>query len=177
MTTSYPMKDSDLESLKAIKVDALRSSSFSISRIQRYMRIGYNRAVLLREYALEKGVLVIDENNKHLVKFNDSIKCALKLIPKYSKTTGHHCWWLNVDGKAVANFDNESDVDAIIALETGNTAQRIIGLEMFVEEFAKDRELHAFFEVSKDDVYNYCDELFGGDSQHVRGDFEVSQSN
>tara|TARA_R110000737_G_C14535919_1_gene478112 strand:+ start:372 stop:677 length:306 start_codon:yes stop_codon:yes gene_type:complete len=34
----------------------------------------------------------------------------------YSKTQGHHCWWLNKDGKALANFDNESDVDEIITL-------------------------------------------------------------
>ena len=32
----------------------------------------------------------------------------------YTKTEGHHCWWLNKNGKAVANFDNESDVDEII---------------------------------------------------------------
>ncbi len=34
----------------------------------------------------------------------------------YSKTQGHHCTWLNKDGKALANFDKESDVDDIIAL-------------------------------------------------------------
>ena len=32
----------------------------------------------------------------------------------YTKTEGHHCWWLNKNGKALANFDNESDVDEII---------------------------------------------------------------
>lgn len=32
----------------------------------------------------------------------------------YSKTQGHHCWWLNKDGKSLANFDSESDVDDII---------------------------------------------------------------
>ena len=36
----------------------------------------------------------------------------------YSKTQGHHCWWLNKDGKALANFDNESDVDDIIQMQT-----------------------------------------------------------
>ena len=35
----------------------------------------------------------------------------------YSKTLGHHCWWLNKDGDALANFDNESSVDAIIIQE------------------------------------------------------------
>ena len=34
----------------------------------------------------------------------------------YSKTEGHHCWWLNKDGKALANFDDEKEVDAIITL-------------------------------------------------------------
>ena len=34
----------------------------------------------------------------------------------YSKTQGHHCWWLNRDGKALANFDDEKEVDAIIFL-------------------------------------------------------------
>ena len=34
----------------------------------------------------------------------------------YSKTEGHHCWWLNKDGKALANFDDEGDVDDIITL-------------------------------------------------------------
>ena len=35
----------------------------------------------------------------------------------YTKTEGHHCWWLNKDGKALANFDKESDVDEIITLQ------------------------------------------------------------
>lgn len=35
---------------------------------------------------------------------------------KYTKTEGHHCWWLNKDGKALASFDNEKDVDDIITL-------------------------------------------------------------
>ena len=34
----------------------------------------------------------------------------------YTKTEGHHCWWLNKDGKALANFDDEKDVDDIVAL-------------------------------------------------------------
>lgn len=32
----------------------------------------------------------------------------------YTKTEGHHCWWLNKNGKALANFDKEKDVDDII---------------------------------------------------------------
>lgn len=38
-------------------------------------------------------------------------------MAKYGKKRGHHCWWLTIDGKSVANFDNESDVDGIIDTE------------------------------------------------------------
>ena len=38
-------------------------------------------------------------------------------MARYTKTQGHHCWWLNKDGKALTNFDNEKDVDDIIRLE------------------------------------------------------------
>ena len=37
---------------------------------------------------------------------------------KYGKIEGHHCWWLTVNGKSLANFDRESDVDAIIKQQT-----------------------------------------------------------
>ena len=36
---------------------------------------------------------------------------------KYTKTEGKHCWWLNSNGKAIASFDNEQDVDEIIKME------------------------------------------------------------
>ena len=45
---------------------------------------------------------------------------------RYSKARGHHCWWLQIDGVCVANFDinamvtdtmAEKMVDDIIALE------------------------------------------------------------
>lgn len=49
----------------------------------------------------------------------------------YSKTEGHHCWWLNKDGKPLANFDNESDVDAIINLE--KTHARVIDNHVFID--------------------------------------------
>ncbi|WP_019615500.1 hypothetical protein [Psychromonas ossibalaenae] len=39
-------------------------------------------------------------------------------MPKYGKTRGHHCWWLTIDGESAANFDNESDVDAIVELDS-----------------------------------------------------------
>ena len=35
----------------------------------------------------------------------------------YTKTEGYHCWWLNKNGKALANFDNEVDVDDIIQMQ------------------------------------------------------------
>lgn len=35
----------------------------------------------------------------------------------YGKTRGHHCWWLTKNGKSLANFDDEHEVDAIIDLE------------------------------------------------------------
>lgn len=34
----------------------------------------------------------------------------------YSKSNGHHCFWLNINGNSVANFDHESDVDDIIKM-------------------------------------------------------------
>lgn len=43
-------------------------------------------------------------------------------MQRYGKVRGHHCWWLTKDGKSIANFDNESDVDAIISMES--TLQR-----------------------------------------------------
>jgi len=38
------------------------------------------------------------------------------MLKEYGKTTGHHCWWLTINGKSVANFDDESDVDGIIEM-------------------------------------------------------------
>jgi hypothetical protein len=39
----------------------------------------------------------------------------------YTKTQGHHCWWLiNKDAKALAGFDNESDVDDILKMQEVN---------------------------------------------------------
>jgi len=43
---------------------------------------------------------------------------------EYTKTRGSHCWWLNIGGKAVANFDIESDVDEIIALKKFDSVVR-----------------------------------------------------
>ncbi len=40
----------------------------------------------------------------------------------YTKTRGHHCWWLNKNSKALANFDDEKEVDAIIEMQDSNTS-------------------------------------------------------
>ena len=49
----------------------------------------------------------------------------------YSKTEGHHCWWLNKDGKALAHFDNESDVDDIIKMEQAHS--RVIDSHVYID--------------------------------------------
>ncbi|MDI5832557.1 hypothetical protein OCF84_21450 (plasmid) [Shewanella xiamenensis] len=46
-------------------------------------------------------------------------------------------------------------------------AQQVIGIEKVVDMFGFDN-LHAPFEVTPDQLYNLCDEIYGGDSQHVR---------
>lgn len=40
-------------------------------------------------------------------------------MAEYGKMQGHHCWWLTRDGKELANFDNEEEVDRIINMEAG----------------------------------------------------------
>lgn len=91
----------------------------------------------------------------------------------YGKTPGHHCWWLTKDGVSLANFDDESQVDEIIKLqaerEKRDIEQQIKGMEMVVETFATQTDLHFEFEVTPDQIYDLCDEIYGGDSQHIRG--------
>lgn len=65
---SYPMLDSDLNALKTIP--EFQGESFGVSRVQRYMRIGYSRASQLVEAAVDKGILVRDINSEWLVKLN-----------------------------------------------------------------------------------------------------------
>ena len=86
----------------------------------------------------------------------------------YGKERGHHCWWLTKDGKSLAHFDKEEEVDAIIDMQLPATEQRIIGMEMVVEKFKEGHGLFEPFEVSPNDVYDYCDDVFGGDSQFIR---------
>lgn len=62
--------DQDDEYLEYLRDSALMQDSFGISRIQRMMRIGYNRAAILVDRAIESGVLVRDSKQERLVKFN-----------------------------------------------------------------------------------------------------------
>lgn len=55
------------------------------------------------------------------------------------------------------------------ALKKNKVEHSVITLENFINKFAPDKELHQGIELTKDNVYDYCDELFGGDSQYVRG--------
>lgn len=51
-------------------------------------------------------------------------------------------------------------------------------MEMVVEHFGHGHEhrLNHAFEVTPDQIYDLCDEIYGGDSQHVRGEFQASES-
>lgn len=64
------MDNQDDEYLEHLKGSNLMQDSFGISRIQRMMRIGYNRSAHLVDRAIESGVLVRDSKREWLVKFN-----------------------------------------------------------------------------------------------------------
>jgi hypothetical protein len=36
---------------------------------------------------------------------------------RYGKVRGHHCWWLTINGRSAASFDDEKDINKIINLE------------------------------------------------------------
>tara|TARA_R110000851_G_C12853142_1_gene543076 strand:+ start:51 stop:395 length:345 start_codon:yes stop_codon:yes gene_type:complete len=84
------------------------------------------------------------------------------------------------DQEDTKNLDFVDDIKSIKSelmksVETQNKAnieQRIVGIEMLVEKFKPTNGLHAVFEMTSDKAYDYCDELFGGDSQHVRGKYK-----
>ncbi|WP_347361434.1 DNA translocase FtsK [Vibrio vulnificus] len=63
---SYPMLSSDLKTLK--QTPEFQGRAFGISRIQRFMGIGYNRAAHLVDAAIKQGVLVRDQNSDWLVR-------------------------------------------------------------------------------------------------------------
>jgi len=68
--TSYPMQQSDLD--KLIKERNNLPDFFGISRIQRLLGVGYNRAAYLVDFALEKNIIVRDTTKPYLLKINFS---------------------------------------------------------------------------------------------------------
>lgn len=63
---TYPMLENDLKRLQ--QCSEFKNLTFGVSRIQRVMRIGYNRAAHLVEVAIEKGILIRDTESEWLVK-------------------------------------------------------------------------------------------------------------
>lgn len=47
-------------------------------------------------------------------------------MTKYGKTKGHHCWWLTKDGRSLAPFDEEEDVDQIINMEAARVVDGLV---------------------------------------------------
>lgn len=45
---------------------------------------------------------------------------------KFTKTQGHHCWWLNIHGESVANFNHERDVDELV--RSGNMMPKLYSM-------------------------------------------------
>ncbi len=68
-------------------------------------------------------------------------------MAKYGKVQGHHCWWLTVDGKEVANFSDEKQVDDIVKLE----------LEKVTAEKWADNALEALDAVKASGIINQED--------------------
>ena len=68
-------------------------------------------------------------------------------MAKYGKVQGHHCWWLTVDGKEVANFSDEKQVDDIVNLE----------LEKIAAEKWADNALEALEAVKASGIINNFD--------------------
>ena len=69
----------------------------------------------------------------------------------------------NIKSELLKSVENQSAL---------NVEQRIVGIEMLVEKFKPTDRIDAVFEMTSDRAYDYCDELFGGDSQHVRGKYK-----
>ncbi|GIC77665.1 hypothetical protein [Moritella sp. F3] len=74
------------------------------------------------------------------------------------------------------NTKGKSETDFNIC-EKMKVEQRIVGMEMVVERFENGHGLNENFEVSPELIYDLCDEIYGGDSQEVRGKFQPSESN
>ncbi|MBV7300232.1 hypothetical protein [Enterovibrio paralichthyis] len=77
----YSMLESDIKSLKS--TPQLEGCLFGISRIQRFLGIGYNRAERLVDAAVSRGVLCRDQERVHLVRLvKDSERPTLHLTLK-----------------------------------------------------------------------------------------------
>lgn len=63
---TYPMLENDLAAL--VQHPRFKNDLFGITRIQRVLRIGYNRAAHLVDAAIEKGILTRDSEREWLVK-------------------------------------------------------------------------------------------------------------
>lgn len=66
----------DLETLKQLKDKSEFQEPFGVSRLQRYLKIGYNRAARTIEAGLKDGVLVHCENTPYAVKFKNQASAA-----------------------------------------------------------------------------------------------------
>lgn len=62
------------------------------------------------------------------------------------------------------------------ALTERDKAMQVVGIEKLIGVVAKNVPLHARFELTCDVAYNFCDELWGDDSQHVRAQYDPSSS-
>jgi hypothetical protein len=76
-------------------------------------------------------------------------------------------------GLAIAHARGKGSGLADESLELFAKEQQVIGIEKLVEEFAvkpnRECALHELFELTPSDAYDFCDVIYGGDSQHVRG--------
>jgi hypothetical protein len=62
----------------------------------------------------------------------------------YGKTNGHHCFWLTINGKPVANFDNESDVDGILSLENKHRLAESVISKVIPSDSNQRQLLHSY---------------------------------
>lgn len=69
----------DMLSLKLLSGHDEFKGSFGISRIQRLLRIGYNRAALLAERALNEGLLERCDSPSHHLTFSTAKQCDIDL--------------------------------------------------------------------------------------------------
>jgi len=50
----------------------------------------------------------------------------------------------------------------------------VVGMELVTEEFGQNNSSSfCEFEVQPSQIYDYCDEIFGGDSSDVRGKYKI----